>query len=111
VVGKSLASADGSKSAPPLACKVWHGPSPSWCGRGAAAGRHGVAALQCAVTQAAVLWSGGCVADGVAARRCGGGREGRGDGRRRRCGLPFAAASLHLLGLIHRLDLGYLGLV
>jgi hypothetical protein len=46
------------------------------------------------------------VADDMAVGRCGGGREGRGEGRRRRRGLPFVAASLHLLGSIHGPDLG-----
>jgi hypothetical protein len=46
------------------------------------------------------------MADGVAVGRRGGGREGRGEGRRRRRGLPFMATSLHVLGLIHGPDLG-----
>jgi hypothetical protein len=46
------------------------------------------------------------VADGVAVGRRGGGREGCGEGRRRRRGLPFVVASLHLLGSIHGPDPG-----
>jgi hypothetical protein len=46
------------------------------------------------------------VADGVAVRRRGGGREGREEGRRRRRGMPFVAASLRLLGSIHGPDMG-----
>jgi hypothetical protein len=75
-------------------------------GRITAAGHHGVAALRRAAARAAAIWSGGCVADGVAVGRRGGGREGRGEGRRRRRGLPFVAALLHLLGSIHGPDLG-----
>jgi hypothetical protein len=80
--------------------------SPSWRGRGASAGHHGAAALRRAAARAAAIWSGGCMVDGVAVGRRGGGREGRGEGRRRRRGLPFVAASLHLVGLIHGPDLG-----
>jgi hypothetical protein len=72
--------------------------TPSWRGHGAAVGHHGAAALRYAAARAAVIWSDDCVADGVAVGRRGGGREGRGDGRRRRRGMPFAAAALHLLG-------------
>jgi hypothetical protein len=72
--------------------------TPSWRGHGAAVGHHGAAALWYVAARAAVIWSGGCVADGVAVGRRGEGREGRGDGRRRRRGMPFGAASLHLLG-------------
>jgi hypothetical protein len=69
-----------------------------WRGHGVAVGHHGAAALRYAAARAAVIWSDDCVADGMAVGRRGGGREGRGDGRRRRRDLPFAAASLHLLG-------------
>jgi hypothetical protein len=46
------------------------------------------------------------VADDVVVGGRGGGREGRGEGRRRRRGLPIVAASSHLLGSIHGPDLG-----
>jgi hypothetical protein len=80
--------------------------SPLWRGHGAATGQHGAAALRRAAARDAAIWSGGCVADGMAVGRRGGGREGRGEGRRQRRGLPFVAASLHLLGSIHGPDLG-----
>jgi hypothetical protein len=93
-------------TAGPLVCQGRRGLSPSWRGHGAAAGYHGAAALRRSAARAASIWSGGCVVDGVAVGRRRGGREGRGEGRRRQRGLPFVAASLHLLGSIHGPDLG-----
>jgi hypothetical protein len=84
----------------------WRGLSLSWRGHGAAAGHHGAAALRRAVARAAVIWCGGCMADGLAVGRRGGDREGRGEGQGRRRGLPFVVVSLHLLGSIYRPDLG-----
>jgi hypothetical protein len=73
---------------------------------------HGVGVVRPPDTMARLLsgvwqrWSGGCVADGVAVGRRGGGIKGCGDGRRRLRGLPFTTDSLDLLGWFRGPDLG-----
>jgi hypothetical protein len=95
-----LAAARGRGRAKPGRCRQRRGLLvPSRARDNAGCLLHGVGMVRPPGTMARLLF-------GVAVGKHGGGREGRGEGRWRRRGLPFTAASLHLLGSIHGTDLG-----